>query len=82
MRSDEHDREHEELRNQIVSLAYAIYGNPEIPEDKGMRGKLDEIHGMIVEAKGFGKISKWALTTVVLVGAAVAAIFEMIKRFK
>lgn len=82
MRPDEHNREHDELRNQIAALSYAIYGNPEIPGDLGMRGKVDEIHGMIVQAKGFGKISKWALTTVVLVGAAVAAIFEMIKRFK
>lgn len=82
MRSDEHDREHEELRNQIASLAYAIYGNPEIPEDKGMRGKLDEIHGMIVQAKGFGRISKWALTTVIMVGAAITAAFEIIKRLK
>ena len=82
MRPEEHNREHDELRSQIAALSYAIYGNPEVPGDLGMRGKVDEIHGMIVQAKGFGRISKWALTTVIMVGAAITAAFEIIKRLK
>jgi len=78
----EYKKEHEEFRRDISMLTHAIFGNPDIADDGGIRKQVAEIHGMIVNAKGFGKISKWALTTVIMVGAAVTAVFEIVKRLK
>lgn len=77
----QNEMEHRQFRENISSLTYAIYGNPETG-DMGMKKKVDDIHELLVQAKGFGRVSKVVLTTIITLGAAITAIVEITKRFK
>lgn len=67
--------------SDIKILQHVIFGNDET-EEIGMKQKVDEIHTMLVQAKGLGKFFggiKGTLGFLLVVGAVVTLIKSWIK---
>ena len=78
---EQNNKEHQDFRNDIGSLMYAVYGNPETG-DMGMKSKVDDMHTLLIQTKGLGRVIKFVLGSIILIGSAITAIVEITKRFK
>ena len=81
MTDHDYQKEHEMLKDSVKSLNYAVFGNPETL-DMGMKKKVDDLHELLVQAQGFGKILKWTFGAIITIGAAVGAVLELVKTIK
>lgn len=81
MKPDQNDMEHKQFRDDIKNVTYAIYGNPETG-DMGMKVKVDEIHNLLIQTQGLGKVFKIIIYVVTGVGGAILALEKIFKIFK
>ena len=81
MTDHDYQKEHDMLKESVKTLSYAMFGNPETG-DMGLKSKVDDLHELLVQAKGFGKVVKWIFATVIAIGATIGALIRITETIK